>query len=167
MATISKAIVDTDLRTQLFDMMNMDQIEGLETVNEQTFGTILTDKNGVERYVRVKAIIAEIRDDMTAREYMQSEQEAYEKKQAEKKRKAEEKAEKAKRDKEKREAAKVKKEANALPVCDLSQIPVGGKFYYNQQIGVKIREGEDGFDVVKFDGKEESELRRAANVIPM
>ena len=49
MATISKAIVDTDLRAQLFDMMNMDQIEGLETVNEQTFGTILTDKNGVER----------------------------------------------------------------------------------------------------------------------
>lgn len=110
MATISKAIVDTDLRTQLFDMMNMDQIEGLETVNEQTFGTILTDKNGVERYVRVKAIIAEIRDDMTAREYMQSEQDEYQKKQAEKKRKAEEKAEKAKRDKEKREAAK-KKEA--------------------------------------------------------
>lgn len=113
MATISKAIVDTDLRAQLFDMMNMDQIEGLETVNEQTFGTILTDKNGVERYVRVKAIIAEIRDDMTAREYMQSEQDAYAEKQAEKKRKAEEKAEKAKRDKEKREAAKKKKEAEA------------------------------------------------------
>lgn len=111
MATISKAIVDTDLRARAFEALNVDTIEGVEKVNDQTVGMILTDKNGVERYVRVKVVIAEIQEDMTARKYMQSEQDAYEEKQAEKKRKAEEKAEKAKRDKEKREAAKKKKEA--------------------------------------------------------
>lgn len=110
MATISKAIVDADLRARAFEALNVDSVEGVEKVNDQTVGKILTDKNGVERYVRFKVVIAEVRDDMTAREYMQSEQDAYEEKQAEKKRKAEEKAEKAKRDKEKREAAK-KKEA--------------------------------------------------------
>lgn len=110
MATISKAIVDTDLRTRAFEALNIDSVKGVEKVNDQTVGMILTDKNGVERYVRVKVVIAEIQEDMTAREYMQSEQDVYEEKQAEKKRKAEEKAEKAKRDKEKREAAK-KKEA--------------------------------------------------------
>lgn len=110
MATISKAIVDTDLRARAFEALSVDTIEGVEKVNDQTVGMILTDKNGVERYVRVKVVVAEIQEDMTAREYMQSEQDAYAEKQAEKKRKAEEKAEKAKRDKEKREAAK-KKEA--------------------------------------------------------
>lgn len=111
MATISKAIVDTDLRARAFDALNIDSAEGVEKVNDQTVGMILTDKNGVERYVRVKVVVAELREDMTAHEYMQSEQTAYEVKQAKKKRNAEEKAEKAKRDKEKREAAKKKKEA--------------------------------------------------------
>lgn len=110
MATISKAIVDSDLRTQVSDMMNLDQIEGMEMVNDQTFGVILTDKNGVERYVRVKTVIAEIKEDMTAREYMEYEQEEYRRKQEEKAEKAKERAEKAKRDKEKRAAAKKKKE---------------------------------------------------------
>jgi hypothetical protein len=32
---------------------------------------------------------------------------------------------------------------------------------------VEVREGDDGFDFVKFDGEEESKLRRAADVIPM
>ena len=110
MATISKAIVDSDLRTQVSDMMNLDQSEGMEMVNDQTFGVILTDKNGVERYVRVKTVIAEIKEDMTAREYMEYEQEEYRRKQEEKAEKAKERAEKAKRDKEKRAAAKKKKE---------------------------------------------------------
>ena len=109
MATISKAIVDTDLRARAFEALNVDTIEGVEKVNDQTVGMILTDKNGVDRYVRVKIVVAEIQETMTAREYMQSEQDEYAEKQAKKKRNAEEKAEKAKRDKEKREAAKKKK----------------------------------------------------------
>jgi hypothetical protein len=110
MATISKAIVDSNLRTQVSDMMNLDQIEGMEMVNDQTFGVILTDKNGIERYVRVKTVIAEIKEDMTAREYMKSEQAEYQRKLAERAENAKKRAEKAEADKKKRAAAKKKKE---------------------------------------------------------
>ena len=79
-------------------------------INDRQYGVILTDLNGVERYVRIGAIVAEEREDMTARELMESEvakyNEAQEKK-AEKKRKSEEKA---KRDKALREK-KAKEEA--------------------------------------------------------
>ena len=45
MATISKAIVDADLRARAFEALNVDSVEGVEKVNDQTVGKILTDKN--------------------------------------------------------------------------------------------------------------------------
>lgn len=106
MATISKAIIDSDLRTQAFSKLDMTDFS---KVNDQTYGIILTDQNGVERYVRLRAVVAEVKDDMTAREYMDSEIAAYEAKVRSKEEKKKERAEKAKKDAEKRK----KKESEA------------------------------------------------------
>ena len=99
MATVSKAIIDTDLRAQTFAKLDLSDFS---KVNDQTYGILLTDQNGVERYVRLRAVVAEVKDDMTAREYMESEVAA---KEAKKK----ERMEKAKKDAEKRK----KKESEA------------------------------------------------------
>ena len=101
----TKNIVDANLRNRIFDDMLIlkDKGEDYEfnyvKVNDRQYGVILTDLNGVERYVRIGAIVAEEREDMTARELMESEVRKYNEAQ-EKKRKSEEKA---KRDKEQRE----------------------------------------------------------------
>ena len=173
MAMISKAIVENTVRTAAFAALNVPENAQFVRISNQAYGAVFTDDNGVERMVELRAIVRKIDEDMTADEMLAFEAKEYADKIADKAAKKAKndaaKAEKIAKDKAKREAAKAKKEAEAgaLPVCDLSQIPVGGKFYYNQQVGVKVREGEDGFDIVKFDGEEESNLRRAADVIPM
>lgn len=110
MAKISKNIVDADLRTRIFSTL-LDEFENdfFVKINDRQYGCILTDKNGVERYVRIGAIVAEEREDMNARELMQSEIDAYNAKQAEKAEKAKAKAEKVAKDKEAR-AKKTKEE---------------------------------------------------------
>ena len=107
---ISKAIVDSNIRTAIFNALNVASIEGFHKINDRQYGCILTDKNGVERYIRVGAIVAEEREDMTARELMQSEIDKYteaQQKKTEQKRKAEAKAA---ADKAKREAKAKEKE---------------------------------------------------------
>ena len=106
MATVSKAIIDTDLRAQTFAKLDLSDFS---KVNDQTYGILLTDQNGVERYVRLRAVVAEIKDDMTAREYMESEIAVYNEKVAAKEAKKKERMEKAKKDAEKRK----KKESEA------------------------------------------------------
>ena len=59
--------------------------------------------NGHERYVRIGVIVAEEREDMTARELMKAEQTAYKNAQEQKAEKARARAEKAEKDKAKRE----------------------------------------------------------------
>ena len=110
MAKISKNVVDTDLRNRIFDWIFDEEKEieisnSIQKVNDRQFGVLLTDKNGVERYCRVGVIVAEEREDMTARELMQSEIDAYNAKQAEKAEKARARAAKAEKDKAKREEA--------------------------------------------------------------
>lgn len=84
-------------------------------INDRQWGTLITDRNGHARYIRVGAIVAEERDEMTAEELMQSEIDAYEQKQADKAEKAKAKEKKIAKDKARREAeAKAKEgEANA------------------------------------------------------
>lgn len=110
MANLSKNLVDADLRARIFDDILGGKIENYayeyDKVNDRQFGVILTDKNGHERYCRVGVIVAEEREDVTARELMQSELDAYKTKQAEKAEKAKARAEKAARDKAAREAKK-------------------------------------------------------------
>lgn len=121
MAKISKTVVDKELRdkvfSELFDIPMGDVITtvkmsdyNFQRINDRQWGVILTDANGEQRYIRIGAIVAELREDMTAEELMQSEIDAYELKQAEKAEAKAKKAEKAKKDKERR--AKVKAEAD-------------------------------------------------------
>ena len=79
-------------------------------INDRQWGVLMVDKNGQERYIRIGAIVAEEREDMTAEELMQSEIEAYNAKQDAKAEKAKKKNEKIAKDKAKREAAKEKGE---------------------------------------------------------
>lgn len=110
MATVSKAIIDSTLRNKTFDLLGISQNEHFQKVNDQTYGTIITDENGIQRYVRVKVVIAEVREDMTAEEYQASEQEAYTEKMEKREAVKRERAEKAQHDKKAREAKKKKEE---------------------------------------------------------
>ena len=110
MAKISKAIVDSNLRKVVFDALNIANIEGFHKVNDRQFGCIIEDVNGERRYVRIGAIVAEQREDVTADELMASEIADYEDKQAKKAERAAARAEKAAKDKAKREAAAKEKE---------------------------------------------------------
>ena len=107
MAKVTKTMVDKALRDFIFDdIMPKFPAGGREYVkiNDRQYGVLLTDLNGEQRYVRIGAIVAELREDMTAEELMQSEIDAYNQKQADKAEKAKAKAEKIAKDKAKREA---------------------------------------------------------------
>ena len=105
MANISKNIVDSELRARVFEELD---IEGgnFVKINDRQYGVIFTDANGVDRYCRVGVIVAEEREDMTARELMQKEIDEYNEKQKKKAEKAEAKAKKAEADKKRREETK-------------------------------------------------------------
>lgn len=111
MAKVSKTEVDKNLREFVFNTLFNDTVvaeTGVEftKINDRQYGILLTDLNGEQRYVRIGAIVAEQREDMTAEELMQAEIDAYNTKQAEKAEKAKKKAEKAAKDKAEREAKK-------------------------------------------------------------
>lgn len=112
MAKISKTVVDKTLRDGIFfDMFKNDcGMYDYVKINDRQYGVIITDLNGVKRYVRIGAIVAEEREDMTAEELMQKEIDEYKTKQAEKEEKAKARAEKAKKDKERRAKEKEEKE---------------------------------------------------------
>ena len=112
MEKITKTEVDKKLREEVFSDLFGHVEEGkvdyerYTKINDRQYGVLLTDANGETRYVRIGAIVAELREDMTAEELMQSEIDAYNQKQADKAEKAKKKAEKVKADKAKREAEK-------------------------------------------------------------
>ena len=112
MAKISKAVVDSNLRKVVFDALNIANIEGFHKVNDRQFGCIIEDVNGERRYVRIGAIVAEQREDMTADELMASEIADYNAKQEAKAKRAAERAEKAARDKKLREEKKKNENEN-------------------------------------------------------
>ena len=106
MTKISKTMVDKDLRDRVFSHLDIEDAYTEESlfqkINDRQYGVLLTDLNGVKRYIRIGAIVAEEREDMTAQELMQKEIDEYNAKQAEKEAKAKAKAEKAQKDKERR-----------------------------------------------------------------
>ena len=118
MAKVSKTVVDKELRDKAFGFLfstgNAEQDAQLayyfHKINDRQYGVILTDLNGVQRYVRIGAIVAELREDMTAEELMQSEIDTYNQKQADKAEKAKAKEAKIARDKARREKEKEEKE---------------------------------------------------------
>ena len=110
MAKVSKTLVDKDLREKVFTMIMNGNTDNFIKINDRQQGIILEGLDGERHYVRLGAIVAELREDMTAEELMQSEINLYNEKQAEKAEKEKKKAEKIAKDKEKREAEKEKKE---------------------------------------------------------
>lgn len=116
MAKITKTAVDKALRDKVFEML----FDGEETsgsfvkINDRQYGILLVDANGEQRYVRIGAIVAELRDDMTAQELMASEIDAYNQKQADKAEKAKAKEKKIAKDKARREAEAKAKEGEKV-----------------------------------------------------
>ena len=105
MAKVTKNIVDRELREEVFyRIMENGCKDDFVKINDRQYGILLTDSNGEQRYVRIGAIVAELREDMTAEELMQSEIDAYNQKQADKAEKAKAKEKKIADDKAKREA---------------------------------------------------------------
>ena len=112
MPKISKTVVDADLRARVFADAIFDENDEIQWVkiNDRQYGCLLTDLNGEERYVRIGAIVAEEREDKTARELMQEEIDKYAAAQAKKAETAQKRANKAAADQKKRDAAKKKEE---------------------------------------------------------
>lgn len=105
MAKITKTENDKMLRENVFDMlMNNPFTDLFHKINDRQYGILMKDAHGDMRYVRIGAIVAELRDDMTAEELMRSEIDAYEQKQADKAEKAKAKEKKIAKDKARREA---------------------------------------------------------------
>ena len=110
MAKVTKAIVDKQLREAVFEAIFTNEIQNFVKINDRQYGVLLTDLNGTQRYVRIGAIVAEERKDMTAEELMQAEIDAYQTKQDEKAEKAKKKAQQIAIDKARREAEKTASE---------------------------------------------------------
>lgn len=92
---------DRDLRERIFKAIAEGNIE-LTKINDRQYGIILEDLNGTSRYIRIGAIVAKEREDVTAKELMKEEIEEYIATQKEKAKRKAENEEKAKRDKEER-----------------------------------------------------------------
>lgn len=105
MAKVTKNVVDSTLRTIIFDDLfsNENLANDYNKINDRQYGVILTDLNGHERYVRIGAIVAEEREDVSARELMAKEIQDYNEKQTIKAEKAAKRAEKAEADRLRRE----------------------------------------------------------------
>ena len=105
MPKITKNIVDANLRSVVFTELDIDNLNFVK-INDRQYGCIIKDLNGEERYIRVGVIVAELREDVTARELMRKEIDDYNAKQAKKAEQSAAKAEKIARDKATREAKK-------------------------------------------------------------
>ena len=106
---MTKTMVDKELRDQVFRCLFEDcnpADYGFDKINDRQYGVILTDANGEQRYIRIGAIVAELRDDMTAEELMEAEKEEYRMKQEAKAEKAKAKEAKIAKDKARREKEK-------------------------------------------------------------
>ena len=109
---ISKAVVDSNIRSAIFSALNVANIEGFHKINDRQYGCIVEDVNGERRYARVGVIVAEQREDCTADELMAAEIADYEDKQVKKAERAAARAEKAARDKKLREEKKKNENEN-------------------------------------------------------
>ena len=128
MAKVTKTENDRFLRENVFAaLMNTIPYDGtteaevatfpFKRINDRQWGVILTDKNGDHRYIRIGAIVAELREDMTAEELMAMEIADYNAKQEAKAEKAKKKEVKIAKDKARRETeakAKAEKEEVAI-----------------------------------------------------
>lgn len=106
----TSTVVNAELRNSVFSMLDLSTFR---KINDRQYGIIMPGSDGEQHYVRIGAIVAEQREDMTAEELMQSEIDAYEAAQAKKAEKAAKAAAKAAEDARKRaeKAEQAEKEA--------------------------------------------------------
>jgi DNA-directed RNA polymerase delta subunit len=106
MAKVTKLVNEKAVRELIFDELFVDNKTeyNFVKINDRQYGVLVVDLNGDVRYVRIGAIVAELREDMTAEELMQSEIDAYNQKMADKAEKQAKKEKKIAKDKAKREA---------------------------------------------------------------
>ena len=106
-----KTTVDSDLRRRIFEELDLsNDNSNFVKINDRQYGILLTDLNGVERYCRIGVIVAEERDDISARELMQSEIDKYTNAQSKKAAAKKEQAEKAEADRQRRLAKRKEQE---------------------------------------------------------
>lgn len=110
MAKMGKAMVEQQLRESVFEAIFTNEIQNFVKINDRQYGVIMTDANGEQRYIRIGAIVASLREDMTAEELMESEITEYQMKQADKAEKTKAKEAKIAKDKARREKEKEEKE---------------------------------------------------------
>lgn len=116
MEKMTKTQIDKAVRETVFDMLFAQNpfVECFHKINDRQYGAIIVaPPDGTHRYVRIPAIVAALRDDMTAEELMQSEIDEYNQKQADKAEKAQAKEKKIAKDKARREAKEKEEQANA------------------------------------------------------
>ena len=114
MSKLSKAAIDAALRETVFDdlMTNYsgDEAEfnghNYQKINDRQYGVIIKDANGTDRYCRVGVIVAEEREDMSAKELMDKEIADYNAAQERKAERARKAAEKKAKDAAARAASK-------------------------------------------------------------
>lgn len=113
MPTISKAIADQNCRNNVMFELGIDGNGNFSRVSNQSYETITTDSNGIERVVEVRFIVKTVSETKSAQEVLMEDVKAYEDKKAAATEKLEARRLKAEKDKAKREAAKAKKEVEA------------------------------------------------------
>ena len=116
MAKMTKTQIDKAVREAVFDMLFTQNpfVNCFHKINDRQYGCIIVaPPDGTHRYVRIPAIVAELREDMTAEELMESEIEAFNQKQADKAEKAKKKEAKIARDKARREKEKANDEGTS------------------------------------------------------
>lgn len=99
---ISKAVVENELRIATIETLGLHDNENFTQVNNQSFKTILTDSNGVERLVEVKIIVGKVEEERTAAERLEVECAEWQAKKDKAERVKRERAEKAEKDKARR-----------------------------------------------------------------
>lgn len=120
--SVTKAVNDYTARMAVFQLVGIDSNEAFQKINNQGYGVVVKDADGVERFAECRVILHgnEVDADgneMTAQESLDWAAEDYaaqvEKKKREAEEKAREKEEKRKRDAEERERKKAAKKKEA------------------------------------------------------
>ena len=110
MSKVTRNVVDQSLRDTVFSLLFPANGADFVRINDRQYGVLLTDLNGVQRYIRIGAIVAEEREDINAADLMAQEQADYAAKVTAREEKAKARAEKAARDKARREEQAKKEE---------------------------------------------------------
>lgn len=107
---VSKALTDNSVRVAAMKVSGIQENDNFRRVSNQSFGVIVEDAEGVQRYCEVRFIARALDKEMTAEEILQSDIAEMNRKIAKAEQTKKDNAEKAAKDKAKREKDKADKE---------------------------------------------------------